>query len=167
MKTITLLCALTLNAFATQPVLVRVTPETLAKLQQRDPMIRLVDASGREIQTTNPLSHTTMDQSSVLHDGTHWTLVPKGALIHLPEAIKNRSNVKPVGTLLPWKDFLAKNQRWIATSEVTFDQAVGNEALPADRAESLAHKDKVVVAVHRNDPASVQVAAELPSLTSR
>jgi hypothetical protein len=167
MKTALLLCALTLNAFAAQPVLVRVTPETLAKLQQRDPMIRLVDASGRAIQTTNPLSHSTMDQSSVLHDGTHWTLVPKGALIHLPEAIKNRSTVKPVGTLLPWKDFLAKNQRWIATSEVTFDQAVGNEALPADRAEAFASTHKVVVAVHRNDPASVHMAKELPSLTSR
>jgi hypothetical protein len=167
MKTTMFLLALTLNAFAAQPVLVRVTPDTLAKLQERDPMIRLVDSSGREVKTTSPLSHTTMDQSSILHDGTHWTMVPKGALIHLPAEIKDRSNVKPVGTLLPWKDFLAKNQRWIATSEVTFDQAVGNEELPAGCAGSLANKGKVVVAVHRNDPAAVQVATMLPSLTSR
>jgi hypothetical protein len=167
MKTTLLLCAFTLNAFASQPVLVRVTPDTLAKLQERDPMIRLVDSAGNEIKTTSPLSHSTMDQSSILHDGTHWTLVPKGALIHLPAEIKDRSNVKPVGTLLPWKDFLAKNQQWIATSEVSFDQAAGNEELPAEYAGSLANQGKVVVAVHRNDPASVQVATMLPSLTSR
>jgi len=167
MKITMFLIALTLNAFAAQPVLVRVTPDTLAKLQERDPMIRLVDSSGQEVKTTSPLSHTTMDQSSILHDGTHWTMVPKGALIHLPAEIKDRSNVKPVGTLLPWKDFLAKNQQWITTSEVTFDQAVGNEELPAECAGSLANQGKVVVAVHRNDPASVQVATMLPSLTSR
>jgi hypothetical protein len=157
------------SAFAAQPVLVRVTAETLADLQRRDPMIRLIKPAEEEAKVTRSAPPSIIEDSTILHDGSHWTLVPKNAVVFLPEALKQRVNVRPVGTLLPWADFLTKNRSWLATHEVTFDQAAGNEALPADCTASWASHKKMVVAVHHAGPISVSVAGEAkaPALTSR
>ena len=64
MKTTLILCAMAANAFAAQPVLVRVTPETLAKLQQTDPMIRLEKPAQGEAKVARPekpIDHQTID----------------------------------------------------------------------------------------------------------
>ena len=114
-----------------------------------------------------PLEQSIIKQSMILHDGTNWTIVPKGAVIFLPEALKNRVDVKPIGTLLPWSEFLAKNFGWITTNEVTFDQAAGNIALPAARVAFWAKQDKIVVAVHQNGPISVNVAKSAQTITQR
>ena len=73
----------------------------------------------------------------------------------------------PSGTLLPWAEFLTKNLGWITTTEVTFEQAAGNDALPAERTAFWAKQDKIVIAVHQSGPISVRVAARTPSLTQR
>jgi hypothetical protein len=167
MKNALILCALAMNAYAAQPVLVRVTAETLADLQRRDPMIRLVKPSESETKVAKPLSDSIISQSTILHDGTHWTLVPKGAVVFLPEAMKQRVNVRPIGTLLPWSGFLKKNRNWLVSQEVNFDQAAGNEALPSGADSSWLTENKVVVAVHQDGPISVRVAEAAPALTYR
>jgi hypothetical protein len=165
MKTTLFLCAFALNAAAAQPVLVRVTTATLLRLQAREPMIRVVNSDDSKANT--PVSHAINKESTILHDGRNWTLVPNGALVYLPAAMKERVNAKPVGTLLPWNEFLKENKSWISTTEVTFDQAAGNAELPADSTESWAKQDKIVVTVHQNGPAPVRIASTLPALTSR
>lgn len=159
MKITLLLCALAASALASQPVLVRVTPQTLADLQKRDPMIRLVKPAAGEAKVTRPVNQSIVSQSTILHDGKNWTLVPNGAVVYQPETMKSRVNAKPVGTLLPWIDFLGKNQSWITTCEVSFDQAAGNEELPAERTAFWAKQDRIVVAVHQRGPISVRLAA--------
>lgn len=165
MKTALFLGILALNASAAVPVLVRITPETLARLQARDPMIRVVDADNAVPMQTS--SANRFAGSTVLHDGRNWTLVPNGSLVRVPASMKGRVNAQPVGNLLPWTEFLAKNHAWISTNEVTFDQAAGNEEVPVEHIEAGAKPDKIIVAVHRNGPAMVRVASRLPSLTSR
>lgn len=165
MKTTVILCLMAVNALAAQPVLVRVTAQTLADLQKRDPMIRLVQPKADEVKVARPVNQSIVKESTILHDGRNWTMVPNGAVVHLPESMKSHVNVKPVGTLLPWADFLARNQSWITTDEVSFDQAAGNEELPAERAVSWTKHDKIVVAVHQHGPISVRV--EDKSLTQR
>jgi hypothetical protein len=167
MKITLLLCALASHVFGAQPVLVRVNAKTLADLQARDPMIRLVRAPEGEARIARPENPSIVKDSTILHDGTHWTLVPNGAVVHLPKAMKARVNAKPVGILLPWSEFLTKNPSWLGTEEVTFDQAAGTEALPAERAEAWKEQDKIVVAVHRNGPISVLVGPQDSSLTQR
>lgn len=167
MKTTLLLCTLAANAFAAQPVLVRITPDTLAKLQERDPMIRLVKPNEGEAKVARPVNQSIIKESTILHDGKNWTLVPNGAMVFIPDAMRSRVNSKPVGTLLPWNDFLAKNRNWITTNEVSFDQAAGNEEIPAERAAFWVKQDKIVIAVHQNGPISVRVAKEPTALTRR
>jgi hypothetical protein len=153
-----LLCAMALSAHAAQPVLVRVTAKTLADLQARDPMIRLVTPAEGQAKVVRPVNPSLIGQSTILHDGSNWTLVPNGALVFLPDALKSKVNAKPVGTLLPWADFLTKNCAWISTSEVSFDEAAGNKEIPSERSSLWEKQDKAVVAVHQAGPISVRIS---------
>lgn len=167
MKTALILCALTTAAFAGSPVRVQITPEALAKLQKTSPMTSLKQPAKDETPVSRPGGQSILKQSSILHDGTNWTLVPRGAVVFIPSALKARVGAQPVGTLLSWADFLVKNRSWITTTDITFDQAAGNEPMPAERAAFWAKQDKVVIAVHQNGPISIRIAPELPNLTQR
>ena len=167
MKTALILCALASSAFAATPVLVRITPEALAKLQQKTPMTSLQVPDKSQTAVTRPAEQSIIKDSTILHDGKNWTLVPKGAVIFLPAAMKSRVDVKPVGTLMAWAEFFAKNRAWITTTDVSFEQAAGNEDLPAERVTFWARQDKVVVAVHQCGPISVRVSNEPQSITKR
>lgn len=163
MKAVLCLLPLALQLNAAQPVLVRVTPETLAKIQAKDPSIRLVTDGNAAKQETRPV----IKECSILHDGRNWTMVPNGALVHVPASKRDRLNAKPVGHLLKWSDFLARNSDWVSGSEVSFDQAVGNTEFAANAAMAGAAKNKIIVAVYGDGPVSVKKARNLPSLTSR
>jgi hypothetical protein len=167
MKTSLVLCALMTAASAGSPVLVQITPEALAKLQKHSPMTSLQQPAKDEANVARPTEQSIVKQSSILHDGTNWTLVPRGAVIFVPSAQKARVDAKPVGNLLSWADFLVKNRAWITTTDISFDQAAGNQPMPAERSAFWAKQDKVVVAVHQNGPISIRIAPEPPSLTQR
>lgn len=167
MKTTLLLCALAVNGFAAQPVLPRVTPETLAKLQQIDPMARLDNPAAGKAKVARPVDQSVIKQSTILHDGNHWTLVPTGAVVFLPNGLRERVVAKPMGSLIPWADFLANNRSWITTHEVTFEQAAGDAPIPAQHATFWAKQDKIVIAVHQNGPISVRLPDTTRNITRR
>lgn len=162
MKITLVLCAsLASGAFAAQPVLVSPTAETITQLQQQQgnqPMNAIqLTPEGKPVVAQQKEEPSIIKQSVILHDGKNWTLVPKGAVVFLPAALKNRVDVKPVGRLLPFSEFLTQNRAWITTNEVSFDQAAGNEALPAERAAFWSKQDKVVIATHQSGPISIVV----------
>lgn len=167
MKSTLILLALVANAAAGPPVLQRITPASLAKLQQSTPMSRLQRPVEGEAIVERPAEQSIIKQSMILHDGQNWTLVPKGAVLFLPDPLKNRVDVKPLGTLLPFVDFLTKNRSWITTNEVTFNQAAGTEALPEERSTFWSKQDKMVIAVHQSGPISVRVSQATPAITQR
>jgi hypothetical protein len=114
-----------------------------------------------------PNGQSIVKQSAILHDGVNWTIVPKSAVIFMPAALKSRVDVKPVGTLLSWSDFLTKNRSWITTNEVSFDQAAGAVPLAAERVAFWAKQDKIVIATHQSGPISVKVAAAKQIVSQR
>lgn len=105
--------------------------------------------------------------SVVLHDGTHWTIVPTAAILFLPESMTDRVIAKPAGKHLLWPDFLEKNAAWVATDQVTFDQAARAKALPASQAAAWKNQEKLVVAVRHNAPVPVTVGNDLHLVTLR
>ncbi|MES2476171.1 MAG: hypothetical protein V4640_10345 [Verrucomicrobiota bacterium] len=110
---------------------------------------------------------TTARKSVVLHDGIHWTIVPTKAVLFLPEAMLEKVDAKPVGKLLPWSEFLAKNASWITTDEVTFDQAAGNQVVPSSQTAAWRSQEKLVIAVHHNGPVPVSIGKDLQAITQR
>jgi hypothetical protein len=167
MKTALILCSLATAAFAGSPVLKPVTPEALLKLQQTSPMTSLQQPAQGEVAANRPAEQSIIKESMILHDGTNWTLVPKGAVVFIPSPLKSRADAKPVGNLLSWADFLVKNRSWITTTDISFDQAAGNLPIPAERAAFWSKQDKIVVAVHQSGPISVRIAAVSQNLTQR
>ena len=105
--------------------------------------------------------------SLILNDGTHWTSIPARAAIHAPAALRGKIGAKPVGILLPWKDFLKKNPEWITTCEVSFDVAAGYASLPIRKVEELTKPDQLVVAIHNGRPSPVRIENPNAALTQR
>jgi hypothetical protein len=166
MKTTFLMIAFAAVATAADQVPTpRITAAELTKLQQQQaPMRNLqrpVAAGAPMVRAEKP---SLVKQSTILHDGRSWTLVPNGAVVYLPQSLGNRVNAKPVGTLLSWSDFFVKNRAWITTNDVSFNQAAGKEAIPPARVAFWAQQDKVVVAIHQGGPISVRLAQPDSSL---
>jgi hypothetical protein len=112
-----------------------------------------------EKSIVRPREESILAQSTILSDGTYWTLVPKGAVLHIPATRKASVDARPVGTLLPWADFLSRNFAWLGTCDLSLDQAAGNQPLAAGLADNWSKLGKVVVAVHLAGPISVRPAA--------
>ena len=158
MKTILILSALAATAFASPPIQQLITPEALVKLQQIDPVARLEKPAEGDAKAARPQNESIIAQSTILHDSYHWTIVPNGAVIFLPESQKARIVPKPEGKLLTWAEFLARNFSWLGTEEVTIDQAAGKVPLPQDRVSHWSKQDQIIIAVHLSGPISVRPA---------
>jgi hypothetical protein len=114
--------------------------------------------------TGNPLG-----RSTVLAQGAYWTIVPKGAVIHVPDNFRARVGAEPKGTLLRWKDFSIRNRGWIHTQPVSFSQAAGKTPLSQETLDHNKKLARVVVAVHRGGPITLHPArqdSDQPTLTT-
>jgi hypothetical protein len=161
--TLFLLASLAGGALAAPPMTDRITPEEIAARRTASPVAALEQqVAGAEAKVARPGEQSLIKQSEILSDGTHWTLVPKGAVLHIPAAMAARVNAKPIGTLLSWNEFLVANRGWLFTEEVTMDQAAGKNAIPASRTEFWQKNGKVIVAVHLGGPISVIALPSTP-----
>lgn len=156
MKAILVVSLITGNALAGQPLVARITPEALARLQQSDPMIRLQKPVASEVKVARPADQSIIAQSTILSDGSNWTIVPNGAVLFIPEKLKSRISTKPSGNLLPWSQFLTASRGWVTTCEVSIDQATGKEEIPTERSAFWPKQDKIIVAVHQRGPISIR-----------
>ncbi|MCU0778393.1 MAG: hypothetical protein MUF86_12085 [Akkermansiaceae bacterium] len=157
MKTTLVLCALAANGLAALPIQNRITAETLVSHQANNPMCRLVKPEAAAAKVARPDNQSILRDSTVLHDGSNWTIVPVGAVVFTPEKLKGRVNAAPTGKMLSWNDFLTANYAWISTCEVDFDQASGKTALPEERTSFWSKQNKLVVAVHQRGPISARL----------
>lgn len=104
---------------------------------------------------TKPARGDYYKNSTLLTDGTNHTVLPKSALISLPEKYQDRKIEEPLGDLVLFPDFLKKNTRWIRTQEVTLKTALGEEPLSEEKMEALRNSGAVIVGVLRGSPISV------------
>lgn len=173
MKTTLLLLSLTAGCAFAEPTMVdRVTPQEMAERQKVSPFEELqrqqaaVDAKATT-KAERPGEQSIIKQSDILHDGSNWTIVPKGAVLHVPAQMTPRVGAKPLGTLLSWTDFLTANRAWISTEEVSFDQAAGKKPLPDTRKEFWSTQTKVIVATHQGGPISVRIITPTAEVTQK
>jgi hypothetical protein len=167
MKAVLLLGVLANSSFAAEPILPRITPQALARLQQATPMANLEKPTEGDAVVVRQEGQSILKQSMILHDGKNWTIIPKGSVVFLPAVLRERVDAKPAGNLLTFSEFLVQNRNWITTTEVTFDQAAGTEPLPVERVQFWSKQDKLVIAVHQSGPISVIVASKPQPITKR
>ena len=107
-----------------------------------------------------PVPVSILSRSEILQANGMATLVPKRAILHVPETLRGALSRPEGAELLVWRDFYAANRSWIDTVEVNRAQAEGWKALPEEFVASLEDRSKVVVAVMQGGPISVMPVAE-------
>ncbi len=144
-----------------------ITPEEISARHKSPPAESFVQMpADAGAKAANPAAEVPVKPSDVLSDGLNWTLVPRGAVLHIPLALSNRVDAKPIGNLLSWDDFLTVNRGWLFTEEVTPEQAAGKAPIPPSRTEVWRKVGKVIVAVHLGGPVSIPADAGSPVATA-
>jgi hypothetical protein len=133
------------------------THKQLQKISQdavmRDPMKKLPAAN--ESDPAKDIPKDLISQSDILcFDGT-FTLVPKRAILAIPNNLANRMRLAGATKLVGWADFYANNRGWITTLEVTREQAEGNSPIDEDIVASFKDSTKIVVATYHGGPISI------------
>jgi len=170
MKTTLILLALASASIAAPTMTDRITPEEIAARQKAASPLTAIPqptAVPAEATVVRPGEQSLIKQSDILNDGINWTIVPKGAVLHVPPAFATRVGARPVGTLLPWIEFLTVNRNWLFTEEVTFDLAAGKKPIPPSRLDAWQKVNKVIVAVHQGGPISVRPQPANPVASTR
>lgn len=101
-----------------------------------------------------------LSRSLILSFRGSWTIVPKGAILHLPKSYQDRVVTRPSGRLIPWSEFHARNRGWIHTQNVSIENARGDVALSPEILELHKRLGRVVVAVLHRGPISVKAPVQ-------
>lgn len=161
MNTIKVTCvaAALASVASSAPMKDRISSEelTVRRNASASPLVTLEKVGESDGRVVRPGNESIIAQSVILTDGTHWTLIPRGSVLHVPAAQAVRVDARPVGKLLNWRDFLSLNYAWISNEEVSLEQAEGIAPLNEQRSAFWAKQDKIIVAVHLGGPISVIV----------
>lgn len=146
------------------PVVVeRPTHEQLAKLQGEQRAYKHKKNGGREIKPIVTVKKRSLiGSSTLLATGSHWTIVPKGSIIHIPARFKNKVVTKPQGKLQDWPVFLRENAGWIHLHSIPMKQAHGQEFLGEKEMKAYKSVGKMVIATCGGHPISVAPKAFVP-----
>ncbi len=129
--------------------------EKYKEASTKGPMKNFQEATGEDASVKNKVGNL-LDRSDLITFNGNTTLVPKNALVQIPEKYKDRiNNHKPGSKILSWIDFYTLNRGWISTVEVTLAQAKGQTPVSSDLMETLTKKGNLVVGVLKNGPISV------------
>ncbi len=135
-----------------------VTHEQLSKLrlgaQANDPMKALAKSEGDDPSKVNQPQNLLASSDLISFQGLT-TLVPKRAIMMLPEKFKDRINNHQQGNrVVGWLDFYSANRGWITTVEINRAQAGGSERLDEALSEQLEKSKNMVVSVMESGPIS-------------
>lgn len=103
----------------------------------------------------DPKSASLIKRSAIISSGRNWTIVPRGAVLHVPDQYKSRVNGERKGKLVPWKTFYSQNIGWIHTHAVSMEQARGEKPMNPKQVETYRNLSRVVVSICHGGPISV------------
>jgi hypothetical protein len=129
--------------------------EKYRKVSLENPMKHLPPAQGADPSVENRVGNL-LENSDILSFNGLTTLVPKSALVLVPEKFKATVNNHQAGSkIVSWLDFYSVNRGWISTVEVTFAQARGEEPVSPETLATLGESGNMIVAVLKGGPISV------------
>ncbi len=125
--------------------------------RMEDPIAKMQIAEvPEEVHTAEPLKpQSLLARSEVLSRGEFATLVPKQAVLCLPDSQRGFTGLKEGVRLISWDQFFHMNRSWIRTYEVSRNQAEGLEPLPEETVELFRDADQVIIATYQSGPISV------------
>lgn len=127
--------------------------ESQAKREESGQLLR-VDKPAVE-RREGPGKDSLIARSATLSSSRSWTIVPKGAVLHVPQRYQAQVNGKRAGKLVPWKTFFAQNRGWIHVHSVSMAEARGEKEMNPKQVEVYEGLGRVVVSVCHGGPISV------------
>jgi len=126
----------------------------------------------RETQEMNPLANhkavepeeatevyrpkSLIENSDIISFNGLTTLVPKGAILAIPDSLNHRIGNHVAGNrVVNWSEFLQANRGWVMQVEVTRDQAHGRTSLPEAVLERKSKTTSLMVATFQGGPIAV------------
>lgn len=128
--------------------------QRLQAQRQNDPMDALQVVEGDDPSKTNRPADL-LESSDFLCFSGAATLVPKGAILHVPESMKSRVAFAPGSAIVTWSQFSAENRGWIKTVELTLEQVTGKAPLPETLVDSMEKSRQVMIATVQGGPITV------------
>lgn len=84
-----------------------------------------------------------------------YTVVAKGSVLYLPPSMTEIIVNEPIGEKLSWIRFLNKYSKLIATRQVSYATAKGDDPIKEKERKAFADEGKLVVAIYGNTPIPV------------
>lgn len=131
--------------------------QKLRMARQNDPIrstgkpIGKVDEDPAKAQAGRDL----IKESTILSYRGNLTLVPKNAVLFMPEPLKSRLEVDQKAKVLNWQQFYQANRSWIRTIEVSREQAMGQAPMTEETVKAYQAGSLAVVATFKGGPISV------------
>lgn len=126
----------------------------LRKAEQQDPMKNMPAAKGADPSVLNRPKDL-LSESDIISFRGLATLVPKRAILQIPEGCSDRIKMDPGSKIVSWADFYAANRGWINTVEVSRVQAEGNKEINEEVRDNISKSRNLVVATYMGGPISV------------
>ncbi len=96
-----------------------------------------------------------ISKSDIISYNGMTTLVPKRAIIQMPESLAKRVGHPDGSRIVSWAEFYAANRGWITTLEVSRAQAAGREPFSKEVTATLSKATTMVVATFSGGTISV------------
>ena len=132
--------------------------QRLRMAQQSDPIKDRGEAIGKIGEDPASANHkrSLLESSSLICYRGQMTLVPKRAVIHVPEHLEDRFGVKGKVEVKNWVEFYMANRGWIRPLEVTRDEALGFKPINEAKLEAIKESSTVVIATFKEGPIAVR-----------
>lgn len=156
---VVVLATMTAAAHAEAPAMRDATTEeqlvlNWRKAAQTDPMKNMTLVKGEDPSVKNR-PQDLLSQSDILCFEGIATLVPKHAIMQVPETCAQRLKIQPEAKIVGWADFYAANRGWITTIEISREQAEGKEPIAEDTRKMMTQCRNLIVATYMGGPISL------------
>ena len=96
-----------------------------------------------------------VEQSDIISFRGKSALIPKDAIVYVPERLSDRLRMEESSQIVGWSKFYYPNRSWIRTVEVSLAQVTGEEPLAQGMQEMMERSGKIVVATYKGGPITV------------
>ena len=117
----------------------------------------LVNTKARSIEESSKPKNV-IERSMILSANGYSTLVPKGAILHLPSKHSSKIVQEPEGNLIAFPEFLRKNIAWLTCREVSMKEAVGDQPLNEQTKEACLNAGRIVISTIQRSPVSTHIS---------
>ncbi len=119
-----------------------------------DPFATMERTAGEDPSVVNRPKDL-IERSDVICFNGFATLVPKRAILHIPDYYKARVGIQQGARIISWSDFMTRNRGWVRQHEVDRATAEGKTPLGEEVVDRFKKSNQMIVATLRGGPISV------------